>query len=224
MILVSNLPQVREIAARSARVLDIGGWWRPLNVATHVMDLCPYETRRVHDALDPQNEPRYSAETWTVHDACVAPWPYPDKFFDFSFCSHTLEDVQAPATICAELIRVSRAGYIETPSRQREIFSKSRWFDLRSAIGLRPDIGFPHHLWFVEIEGSHVRFTGKDPAFLTRRRIITRGDLGRKMTEAESGVGLFWRDSFTFEIVDTPSPEDIARFRDRALRALRNSI
>lgn len=219
MIIFSNLPKVHEIALRSARVLDVGGWWRPLNAATDVMDLCPYETRRVHDALDPEIQQRFSALTWMVHDACQAPWPYPDKFFDFSFCSHTLEDVPDPATLCAELIRVSRAGYIETPSRQREIFSKSRLFDL-IALWRRPAIGFPHHLWFVEIDGNHVRFTPKGA--LERRHIITRGDLGRKMTETESGAALFWSGAFSFEIVDAQASEDLAAYRDGVLRALKS--
>ena len=47
MILRSNLPKLREFGGRSARVLDAGGWYRPFNLATHVIDLNPYESRRV---------------------------------------------------------------------------------------------------------------------------------------------------------------------------------
>jgi hypothetical protein len=36
MILRSNLPKLREVGGRSARVLDAGGWYRPFNLATHV--------------------------------------------------------------------------------------------------------------------------------------------------------------------------------------------
>jgi hypothetical protein len=54
MILRSNLPKLREFGGRSARVLDAGGWYRPFNLATHVIDVNPYESRRVDDALDPK--------------------------------------------------------------------------------------------------------------------------------------------------------------------------
>ena len=50
MILRSNLPKLREFGGRSARVLDAGGWYRPFNLATHVIDLNPYDSRRVDDA------------------------------------------------------------------------------------------------------------------------------------------------------------------------------
>ena len=52
MILRSNLPKLREFGGRSARVLDAGGWIDP-SIATHVIDLNPYELRRVDDALSP---------------------------------------------------------------------------------------------------------------------------------------------------------------------------
>ena len=79
MILRSNLPKLREFGGRSARVLDAGGWYRPFNLATHVIDLNPYESRRVDDALDPEDDERFTADTWIVQDVCNSPWPFPDK-------------------------------------------------------------------------------------------------------------------------------------------------
>lgn len=225
MILGSNLRRVCELATAADRVLDVGGWWRPFNLATHVLDVMPYETRHRHDALDPEHQERFHAASWIVHDACLAPWPFPAKFFDFSFCSHTLEDVRDPLAVCAELIRVSKAGYIETPSREREIFSKARFFGLRTLVGRMPEIGFPHHRWFVEISGSHVRFLPKDQRLVGHRRnFITRRDLGRKMAEIESGVALFWQGSFTFEEVQLGSAEELHIFRENALANLRRRI
>ena len=43
MILRSNLPKLRGYASAAPRVLDVGGWYQPFNLATHVIDLCPYE-------------------------------------------------------------------------------------------------------------------------------------------------------------------------------------
>jgi ubiquinone/menaquinone biosynthesis C-methylase UbiE len=223
MILFSNLPTIFERARAGARVLDVGGGRHPLNLATHVLDLMPYADTGAHGALDPQNERRFSPETWINHDVCTAPWPFPDKFFDFSFCSHLLEDVRDPINVCAELIRTSKAGYIETPSRTREIFAKARFFELRALAGQMPDVGFNHHRWFVEIDGTHVKFTAKDQRLLNKRnRYITRGDLGRKMNEIESGASLFWEGGFTYEeaFIDDAG-EALDRYRAQALARLK---
>ncbi len=222
MILRSNLPELRRRSAAAARVLDIGGWFAPFNLATHVIDLGTYATRRRHDALDPEDEERFSAETWIVHDVCAAPWPFPDGFFDFSVCSHTLEDVRDPMTVCAELRRVSRAGYVETPSRMREIFAKQRFPRLMALFGRFPEIGFFHHRWFVECEGTHLRFTAKTTAIGERPdRYLTRGALGRKLSEHESGLGFFWSGTLTAAEVMCDLPEDYAAYRRLTLAALR---
>ena len=86
-----------------------------------------------------------------------------------------------------------------------------------------PDVGFNHHRWFVEIDGDHLTFTGKDQRLLNRRgRFITRGDLGRKMTEAESGASLFWENAFTCAeaFIDDPG-EMLDAYRARTLARLR---
>lgn len=140
------------------------------------------------------------------------------------FCSHLLEDVRDPLTVCRELVRVSRAGYIETPSRLREIFAKDRLFALKTAVGHMPEIGFSHHRWFVELDGAHLRFTAKNLQIaMDRRRFLTRADLGRKLSAAESGVGLFWEGEFTFEEAHLPTADDLVAFRDRVLAEIRST-
>ena len=42
--------------------------------------------------------------------------PFADATFDYVICSHVLEHVEDPAQLIAELERVARRGYIETPS------------------------------------------------------------------------------------------------------------
>jgi len=222
MILRSNLPRLRERARASARILDVGGWYQPFNLATHVIDLCPYESRRVHDALDPGDGERFSAATWVVHDVCSVPWPFLDKSFDFVVCSNLLEDVRDPISVCRELCRVGNAGYIETPSRIREIFAKERLFTLKSLTGNVPEIGFHHHRWFVEAEGPNLRFTAKTTALSeNRKHYITRGDIGRKLSEQESALALFWIGEFTSEEVFTDLRTDYLSFRRKAMDMLK---
>lgn len=221
MIITSNLPKLVSTALAHSRVLDVGGWWRPFNCATHVIDVMPHETRRSFDALDPENAERFDASTWAMHDVCREPWPYSDKFFDFAVCSHLLEDVRDPIAVCDEMIRVSRAGYIECPSRDREIFTKERFFTAKAAFGHIPEIGFRHHRWFVEIDGAHISFTVKDQHLLASRgNFLTRSDTGRKLTEQESGVALWWEEHFTYdEIID--HGRNLAHYREDALRRLK---
>ena len=223
MILHSNLPKLRGYASAAPRVLDVGGWYQPFNLATHVIDLCPYESRRIRNALDPADEERFSADTWIVHDVCDSPWPFPDKSFDFVVCSHLLEDVRDPIAVCRELCRIGKTGYIETPTRIREIFAKDRFSLVNFLTGSLPEIGFYHHRWFVEAEGLHLRFTAKTLALSENRlHYITRSDIGRKLTEQESGLALFWDREFTCEEVFTDLRIDYLSFRRQAIGRLRN--
>ena len=222
MILRSNLPRLREICRAAPRVLDVGGWHNPFNLATHVIDIMPYDTRRGQDALDPEDAERFSRGSWHVQDICEGEWPWPDGFFDFSVCSHTLEDVRDPLVVCRELARISTRGYVEVPSRDREIYVKVRFARPRMALGKLPEIGFPHHRWFCELESGRLRFLRKGLDVALRPDFyITRGELGRKLTEAESGIGLFWEESLSAEEVIEIDGSDLAAFKREALARLR---
>lgn len=222
MILRSNLPKLREICSDLPKVLDVGGWHNPFNLATHVLDIMPYETRRTEDALDPEDAERFTSETWHIADACEGNWPWPDDYFDFSVCSHTLEDIRDPIVVARELSRVSKAGYVEVPSRAREIFVKDRFSRLKLLFGKIPEIGFQHHRWYCELHGNEFEFyykgleVGLDPA-----RYITREALGRKLTEAESGLGLFWSDSFGAKEVIFFTDDSLAEKRSEILAHLK---
>jgi len=224
MILRRNLAEVVKRALASERVLDVGGWYAPLNAATHMLDILPHATRG--QPLDPANAPRFAEGTWVLHDVCIPPWPFPDRFFDFSFCSHLLEDVRDPLAVVRELRRVAKSGYVETPSREREIFAKGRFAGLGARLGRMPEVGSYHHRWFVEAEGTHLRFSAKTTELMRDRRYyLTRADLGRKMREEESGLGLFWDGEITAEeviIIDADEARAaLRRFRDAALARLR---
>lgn len=58
---------------------------------------------------------------------------------------------------------------------------------------------------------------------MSRARFITRRDLGRKMTEHESGTFLFWRDGFTCEERFDVNEAELESFRGRTLAALKRA-
>lgn len=80
--------------------------------------------------------------------------PFADGAFDFAVASHIAEHVPDPVALCRELARVSRRGYLETPSKFTETTR-----------------GAPYHLWYVSRRGSGLVFETA-----TRRR--RRGPLG----------------------------------------------
>jgi len=233
MIALKNLTKIKEITLKMNKVLDLGGGRHPLPYATHVIDLSPYSQYKVNkdlpsqrlESLDPNFEPRFTNKTWLVHDVCEDKLPFEDNFFDFCFCSHLLEDIRDPINACKEIIRVSKAGYIETPSREREIFSKARFFKLKSFLGRMPQIGFYHHRWFVELIDNELTFTAKDGRiFSDDKRFIRRSELGRKMSDEESALSFFWKDDFKYtEKFLSEDMNELEEYKIQALKKLHSN-
>jgi hypothetical protein len=174
----------------SGLVLDVGGWSSPNPRADWVIDLGSYETRGWYEwglgaTLEHDSPERYAADTWLQLDACgPAPWPFEDGMFDFAICSHTLEDVRDPIGVCAEMMRVSKAGYIETPAAVIELTR-----------GIQSPLwcGWDHHRWLVEHESDGLVFRAKphhvhSPLFpAVRSPRLLRADAAEPLRFAWSG-------------------------------------
>jgi hypothetical protein len=63
-----------------------------------------------------------------------------DKSFNFVYCRHTLEDIQNPQNAFAEIVRIGKRGYIETPSPLIEITKGANKNGMR---------GYFHHRYIV---------------------------------------------------------------------------
>jgi hypothetical protein len=171
-------------------VLDVGGWANPLSRADWVIDLMPYETRGLYGAPAGEAGPeRFSAETWVERDICDrTPWPFADDQFDFSVCAQTLEDVRDPVWVCAELNRVSKAGYIETPSRLEE-----------QTYGIQgPWVGWGHHRWLVEVSGDRIEFVFKHHVLNGRESDHFPARLLSALGPEERVTMLWWEGSFDY--------------------------
>jgi hypothetical protein len=190
MMLMDNLPRILAETANCELVLDVGGSAIRLNTATHVVDLLPPS-----GAVIAPGQSMRPAE-WVHFDICRKPWPFPDGLFDFAFCSHTLEDVRDPIGACEELMRVAKRGYIEVPSREREIFHTKPMMRLRSFLGRPLRAGFGHHRWFCELEANGLVFTAKTFTAALPGYMLTQWEVGRKLTPSESAIGFFWNGAF----------------------------
>lgn len=147
-MLASSVRAVTERLSDTDILLDVGGWAKPFPRADWVLDLMPYETR----GAVTDGEERFSEQTWISRDICSRkPFPFEDNQIDFAICSHTLEDIRDPIWVCEELSRVAKAGYIEVPSRMDE-----------QCYGVHgPWVGWSHHRWLSDVEGSHISFVLK---------------------------------------------------------------
>jgi hypothetical protein len=168
-------------------VLDVGGGAKPFPRADWVIDLMPYEERGLYGpAPDPAHE-RFGPDRWVHRDICERePWPFADGRFAFSVCSHTLEDVRDPVWVCRELMRVSRAGYIEVPSRLEE-----------QSYGFQgPWAGWGHHRWLVDVGEDEVTFVFKHHVLHNRSSDHFPRGFREQLTEAQRVQCLWWRGAF----------------------------
>jgi len=53
MRLLDSLPKLYDISLSHERVLDVSGWYRPNNLATHVVDIQNFDSCQNCHALDP---------------------------------------------------------------------------------------------------------------------------------------------------------------------------
>lgn len=89
------------------RVLDIGSGHRPHIDATHLVDLYLED--------DKERGKKLKCVGKILIQADIEALPFKAKVFDYVYASHVLEHTVDPALACRELIRVAKAGYIETP-------------------------------------------------------------------------------------------------------------
>jgi ubiquinone/menaquinone biosynthesis C-methylase UbiE len=119
-------------------VLDIGSGHNPHPRANVLTD------RYIEENVDRSGKPIKVDEKrpFIICDAqCL---PFKSKVFDYIIASHIAEHAESPENFCNELIRISKRGYIETPSKFGEIFLTE-----------------PFHKWYVCNKGSVLFFEKK---------------------------------------------------------------
>src|SRR4051812_17734040 len=116
--------------AEDALVLDVGSGDKPSWRADVLLD------RSLGDEYAVQRSGRDEARiSRPLFNADAADMPFADGVFDYTICSNLLEHVVDPGGVIRELMRVSRAGYIEVP-------------EASSA----KNLDFPSHIWWCRLD------------------------------------------------------------------------
>ena len=118
----------------SRRSLEIGPGHNPFAGVTHLLerDIADGRERGGHAVFVPTTAKLIVGEATFL--------PFTTACFDFVYASHVLEHVEDPAAACREIMRVGKAGYIETPSPF-----------LEQGLALSDESSAEHwfHRWFV---------------------------------------------------------------------------
>jgi SAM-dependent methyltransferase len=190
------------------RVLDVGGWFKPNNSATHVVDLMPYETRGAALHLDPQPGERFKKDTWLQANFLDLDFrlPFEDDYFDFVTCGHTVEDLTNPVPLLDELSRIGKRGLIECPSRLHE-----------QTIGVRDrqstKCGHPHHHWIVDSDGVEIALHSKMDSRLDKlsnQVPLTKYEALCRISADASNVQYEWKGDIRYSIITGPTCAEIA--------------
>lgn len=201
---------------KDALVLEVGSGGNPYPRANVLLDAYEDTIERYHIPLVKDRPLVYGV---------VEKMPFRDKAFDFVIASHVLEHSTDPARFLEELMRVAKAGYIETPDAFCERLIPFRF----------------HRLEVTDVDGK-LRIWKKpswrpydDLVSLFERKVKNRNFIKLMQKHPEPFyMRLYWEDSIAYEIVNPEvdiswtliAPASLPsrtrpRFRDMVVRAAR---
>lgn len=176
----SKIQEVKEIiSSNNFTSIDVGAaayhWSYP--ECKTVVDLVPYSFRGETDIS------RFTLNLDVESDLKkLELYAWEHGKFDFSICSHTLEDLMFPMRVIESLQKISKRGYIAVPSKYREFVRMNS----------QPFYGWPHHKQLFDvIDDKLVMF----PKFT----FIEYDERTNLVSESEShqchDLILFWEDT-----------------------------
>lgn len=130
---------------------------------------------------------------------------YVDKYgkFDFSICTHTLEDISNPYLVAQMLTRIAKRGFVAVPSKHVECKR------VGAMTGCR---GWLHHRWIFNYEKNKVVGYPKLPFTEYLESLDKVAEQG-----SSEELSFYWEDSCDIEIVNNdyfPSEEAAVRMYD----------
>lgn len=114
--------------------------------------------------------------------------------FDFSICTHTLEDIANPLLVCRKLSTISKGGYVAVPSKYIELarFEKV----MPCGISYR---GYIHHRWVFTVRNGEFFGFPKAP-FIELDMFFDR--IGNHANETNLDMSFYWKSPLKLKIVN----------------------
>jgi hypothetical protein len=126
--------------------------------------------------------------------------PYENNEIDFVYSRHVLEDIQNPDFALSEIFRVSKSGYIETPSPLIEITKGVDGSPLSDKY-----CGYIHHRYIVwsSIEKNEIYFLPKYSCILDHMLNITH-DIKSHLYNLINNYPVYWNNYFIYNVINSP--------------------
>jgi SAM-dependent methyltransferase len=169
---------------RDALVLEVGSGGNPYPRSNVLLDAYN-ETRERH--WDPLVHDRPTVISFGEN------LPFKDKVFDYVIAAHVLEHTPHPEKFLAELQRVARAGFIETPDAFMERINPYK--DHRLEVTLRDDVLLIRKKsgWIYDAELVEL-YENRAKAIIARKTIPHHA--------ADFHMRYFWKDKIKFTVVN----------------------
>ena len=176
-LLVNKLVEFLKFRDIKTNIIDIGcgSGTAKFPVATHLLDFNEIE----------------NGDTSIKLDLDFDKFPHINNFFEFIYCRHTLEDIQNPVNAFNEFIRISKVGYIETPSPLVEIM---KGVDAQNIYR-----GYIHHRYIVwsDLETNTLYFLPKYPII---EYVTINDELLKKFTYLLNNFSIYWNNYYFWDI------------------------
>lgn len=141
-----------------------------------------------------------------------------EKTWDFTICTHTLEDIRNPEFVLSQLLEVSKSGFIAVPNKHQEL----------SCVQSRFWLGYGHHRWVFTIRDKQKLYilaklpvvnyflpsnrlahvVGRIPRFSRLKNRLFGPVAGPNLdwvdstkTKPPNELGFLWVDDFEFEFI-----------------------
>src|SRR6056300_959718 len=185
-----NLNYIESLIKDGAKVLEIGPGHSPFSKATNFCGWTTEEKERL---------------------------PYKDKEFDFVYCRHVIEDLWNPVNALKEISRITKAGYIETPSALCEM---SKDVDGGKNISYRV---YNHHRYIVWNDNGVLNILPKFPLV---EHISFKEEELQKLLENPFNWCTFYhfKDEVNFKLLNMGREQDFTMFDGRYVNLINIGI
>jgi hypothetical protein len=167
------------------KILDVGGAFDRFPYSTHILDIKEDIENNIFKV-----------------DLDFDKFPFENNEFEFTYCRHTIEDIQNPTHCLNEIFRTSKEGYIETPSPLAEYTENIDFCENYK--------GYIHHRYIVwsSLKNNTLHILPKYPIIET---LWMAPQFKEKLNYLLNNYPLYWNNYYLWN--DSDKKPDIVLYR-----------